>query len=76
MPRKPKGDGAKAPAGSRANRPRAGQHAAAHHADQAAPEIVTAALPAGIGSYQVTFTYTRGTSFTGDLGIDAFCILQ
>ena len=39
-------------------------------------EIVTAALPAGIGSYQVTFTYTRGASFTGDLGIDAFCILQ
>ena len=44
MPRKRKGDGAEAPAGSRANRPRAGQHAAAHHADQAAPEIVTAAL--------------------------------
>ena len=39
-------------------------------------EIVTAALPAGIGSYTVTFTYTRGTSFTGDLAVDGFCILQ
>lgn len=39
-------------------------------------EIVTAALPAGLGSYQVTFTYARGTSFTGDIAVDGFCILQ
>jgi hypothetical protein len=32
-------------------------------------------LPAGIGAnYTVTFTYTRGSSFTGDIAIDAFCI--
>jgi hypothetical protein len=32
-------------------------------------------LPAGLGAnYTVTFTYTRGSSFAGDIAIDAFCI--